>query len=251
VLSGTGRRRVVFTHAFTSARLALLAALCCCLAAACGGGRQEEGTRHFEKGRELRRAGDLAGARTEFERAAELIPDSDNAHYLLGLTLDDLGEQEAAGKALRRALELNPTRAVTHHSYGNVLRRLGDNAGDLREQTEAVRLEPDNVPFLVALGSAQEQAGDQAAAQTSFEHAAALDSAPRVRATAYMRLGYLLAARGEYAKASDALRRGLELDPTDDYARQKLKEVDETRAAGGAGAGTGPPPAPTPPGKKF
>ena len=236
-----------------TARLgALLAAFCCCLAAACGGARaqHEDGVRHFERGRELRRAGDLDGARREFEQAVEIIPDSDNAHYLLGLTLDELGEHVEAVRVLARAVELNPTRAAARHAYGNALGRLGERSGDLREQLEAVRLEPDNPAYLIALGAALENAGDKASARASFERAAGLDSEPRVKATALMRLGYLLAAQGEYAKASEALRRGLELDPTDEYARRKLKEVEETRAAGGAGAGAGPPKA-TPPVKDF
>lgn len=242
MLSGTGR------HSFG---FALLVAVCC-LAAACGNARrqQEAGARHFERGRELRRNGDLAGARREFERAAALIPDSDNTHYLLGLTLDELGEHQGAAHALARAVELNPGRAVAHHGYGNALRRLGDRAGDLREQAEAVRLEPDNPAFLIALGAALEASGDPTNARTNYERAADLDAEPRVRATALVRLGYLLAVQGEYAGASEALHRGLELDPADGYARQKLKEVEETRAAGGAGGGSGAPTA-TRRGKKF
>jgi tetratricopeptide (TPR) repeat protein len=232
-------------------------ALCLLLAVVCGGGaascaraQSTEGERHFQRGRELRQAGDLRGAKGEFEQATRALPESDNAFYLLALTLADLGEWQASAEMYRRAIALNPARAVARHGYGNVLLSLGDHEGNLREQTEAVRLEPSSAAFLIALGDAQEESGDKEGARASFEKAAALDSEPKVRATAHMRLGYLLAAEGATARAVEALRRGVELDPGDEYANRRLKELEASattprptgdRAGGALSRGLVPP----------
>lgn len=236
--SGTDERRPCPARVVA---LCLLLAVLCGVAASCAKAQTAEGERHFQRGRELRQAGDLRGAKEEFRKAAEALPDSDNAFYLLALTLDDLGEWQESAQVFRKAIALNPTRGVAHHGYGNVLRRLGDAAGNLREQAEAVRLEPANLAFLVALGSAQEESNDADGARASFEKAAGLDGEPKVRATAYMRLGYLLAGQGAREQAVAALRRGVELDPGDVYANSKLKELE---------TGVAPPPRDLrPPGK--
>jgi tetratricopeptide (TPR) repeat protein len=168
----------------------------------------------------------LSGARREFEQAARLLPDSANVFYMLAITLDELGETEAARPAFEKSLALNPKDAAARSGYGEVLYKLNDKQGALREQLEANRLKPDDARYLIALGHAQENAGEVEAARKSFERAAELDSAPAVKATAYMRLGYLLAGLGETGKAVEALRRGVALDPDDEYANRKLRELE-------------------------
>ena len=218
-----------------NARLLVLLMMlgCVLVAASCAAtGQQDrvaEGGRRLQRGRELRQAGDLQGARREFERATEILPDSDNAFYMLAITYDDLGETEKAARAFQKSIALNPNRAVAHSGYGEVLRKLNDKQGALREHSEALRLNDGQgniAPFLIALGDAQELNGDVTGARLSFEKATTVEAEPKVKAVAFLRLGYLLADAGEVDKAVESLRRGLDLDPTDAYARQRLAELE-------------------------
>lgn len=181
---------------------------------------------HLERGNELKRAGELRAARSEYEAAARLAPESANVRYMLATTLDDLGELQAARQQFERAVALNPNDAFVRSGYGVVLDKLGDKQGSLREQQEANRLKPKDAVFLVALGHAQEQAGEIEPARRSFEQATQLDADSEVHATAYFRLGYNFADQGEPQKAIEALRRGVEIDPSDEYARKRLMELE-------------------------
>src|SRR5688572_14860936 len=61
----------------------------------------------------LQRAGDLAGARYEAERALAEHPDSPDLLQLLGMIRCQLGDLEEGAALLRRALEKEPYRVAT------------------------------------------------------------------------------------------------------------------------------------------
>jgi tetratricopeptide (TPR) repeat protein len=61
---------------------------------------------HLEMGKLLRMRGDLPAARTEFEAAAKLDPESTDAYYQLMAVYRKLGEQRRADQALQKFREL-------------------------------------------------------------------------------------------------------------------------------------------------
>jgi tetratricopeptide (TPR) repeat protein len=62
----------------------------------------------FDEGARLFEAGDIAGARQQFERVLEIDPEHARAHYQLGLCLVNAGETAAAREHIEKFLELAP-----------------------------------------------------------------------------------------------------------------------------------------------
>src|SRR3989337_2574765 len=81
----------------------------------------------------LQRAGDLAGARYEAERALAEHPDSPDLLELLGMIRCQLGDLEEGAALLRRALEKQPGRVATRQALATALLALGrgDEAEDV------------------------------------------------------------------------------------------------------------------------
>ena len=74
------------------------------------------------------RAGDFATAKTCFERAVALAPDSDDAHADLGGALLALGDLPGAERELTRALELNPENRFARHNLEVLRQRASGSA---------------------------------------------------------------------------------------------------------------------------
>lgn len=125
----------------------------------------------------LQRAGDLAGARFEAERALAEHPDSPDLLQLLGIIRCQLGDLEEGAALLRRALEKEPGRVATRQALATALLALG--RGD---EAEAVcRLPGTEPPDLVL---------------------------ERLR-------GYILQTRERFAEAADCYAGVVERDPGD------------------------------------
>lgn len=70
----------------------------------------------------LARAGQMAEATAELEKAAQLNPPGAGQYfYNLGAVLVNTGKQEEAGQAFKRALEADPNYANAHFQYGMYL----------------------------------------------------------------------------------------------------------------------------------
>jgi Flp pilus assembly protein TadD len=65
--------------------------------------------------------GDVAGARTRFERAVAVDPTSSQAHAGLGVVAIKTGNREAAIAAWKRAVELDPTNFDALYNLGTTL----------------------------------------------------------------------------------------------------------------------------------
>jgi tetratricopeptide (TPR) repeat protein len=126
------------------------------------------------------------------------------------------GRLEEAASAYREAIELGPDRAVPRRSLGGVCLRLGEPVAALTAYDGALELAPDDEE--ATLGRAQ---------------ALIVLRRPAEAALAYDRLAELRASAAHPGEACDALRRALEIEPTEERRRRYVELVAELRADAG------------------
>ena len=192
------------------------------------------------KGVVLYQSGDIAGARTAFERAAE---ESDGTRDLtnrerstirvnLGRVYRDANEMELARRTFRRAVVLDPTNADAHNLLGNAHFRLGDCQDAEYELSQAVTLAPSSLSSVSQLGITLFECGDAAAALPILERALELEGAVFTPPLyTYLARAYLSAGR-----VDEALRRaqqGALLPPESAEAHYWLGQVYEARDGDG------------------
>ncbi len=192
------------------------------------------------KGVVLYQTGDLDGARTAFERAAErsdaeqVLSDRERStiRVNLGRVYRDQQEMELARRTFRRAVVLDPTNADAHNLLGNAHFRLGDCDEARYELSQAVTLAPSSLSAVSQLGITLFECGDPAAALPVLERALELDGAVFTPPLyTYLARAYLEAGRIE-----DAVRRaqqGALLPPERAEAHYVLGQAYEARGADG------------------
>ena len=96
----------------------------------------------YQQGMKDVQRGDLSGARTAFEQAVKLAPNSAEAHNSLGWVLLSQGHIEDAVAQLKTAVKLGPKLLQARINLANALVRQRDLSGAETEAREAVRLDP-------------------------------------------------------------------------------------------------------------
>ena len=86
--------------------------------------------------------GDLAGARTAFEKVVRLVPGNPEGNNSLGWVLLAQGETDEAIMHFRAALRGKPTFSQAHINLSNALVQKGDHEGAVRQARDAVRDAP-------------------------------------------------------------------------------------------------------------
>ena len=173
-------------------------------------------------GIDLLQQGRAAEAAAALARAVAAVPDSANAHYLLGLAYRDAGLDAAARVALEHALGIDPALAPAWNVLGTVRVRSEDQDGAKQAFTEAARLDPQDPVARNNLGTILLQEGDLEGAEAAFR--AASRDAPWL-ASARANLGVVAHRRGDLATAEQELRAAIALDPLDANARFNLEAV--------------------------
>ncbi|HYE19674.1 MAG TPA: tetratricopeptide repeat protein [Tepidisphaeraceae bacterium] len=151
--------------------------------------------------------GDLLRARSDYEAAREqyaalvqLDPYYFFHHYRLGLSYQFLEQLNEAARSYARAIDLKPTDAPSNTSLGTVYFALAARDPD-PNSAEALAL--------------------RTKAATYAQRATELD--PRSPA-AFLNLGLILDANGDYAKAESAYRKSLDLDSSQTLVQLYLAE---------------------------
>jgi tetratricopeptide (TPR) repeat protein len=86
--------------------------------------------------------GDWARAKSEFEKALELAPDSEPALIYLGQACYQVGDFEKSAQIFRRLLEKSPANAEFHLSLGLALLKLG-NKEDAQKEFDLAEAAPE------------------------------------------------------------------------------------------------------------
>ena len=126
------------------------------------------------------------------------------------------------------ALAAEATRRATLGKVSDLLRRAADEEGRGRPAAalelykEAVAADEKNVRAAAEAARASAQLGDVAGARTFADRA--LELGPR-SGFAHEALGYALEAEGNKKEAKAALERAIELDPSLERAKQRLKKL--------------------------
>jgi len=98
------------------------AAAVICAAQSAGSSKADSASRAtatYQQGMSALHKGDLASARTAFERVLRLAPQSPEGHNSLGWVLLAQGEVDAAIAHFRTAVKLNPEFAQAHMNLAN------------------------------------------------------------------------------------------------------------------------------------
>lgn len=118
-----------------------------------------DGTAHLRLGAALLARRDFDSARPEFERAAELLPKSDEPPYYLGLMNRAQGRMAEAARAFTHALELNPKNARAHGNLGLMHLQAGRAEVAARHFEAAIAADPEDVIAHLTLGEIRAQQG--------------------------------------------------------------------------------------------
>ena len=144
----------------------------------------------------LQRQGRLAQAFPAFLRAAQLLPEDDEAQGNLGLALLDADELAQGEHFLRRALELKPGSAMAHNNLAHGLARQGRLAEAEQSQRQALALEPGSREFIHNLASILHDQGRIMEAEAGYRQAIAQDP---LFAHAHWFLGMCRLQEGDFA----------------------------------------------------
>jgi Flp pilus assembly protein TadD len=183
--------------------------------------RAADAQQELERGLELARKGDNAGAMAAFRQSARINPDLIEAHFALGVMLARSGAADYP-EALQQFLEvlrLNPSDADAYVNISNLLEQRGELLGCVAYMAKAVALATRNADLLVMLGEKQIRAFLYEDAATSFQQAL---SGTRTEARARYGLGVALKHLKDFEGASREFERVLQKDPKNADAQMEL-----------------------------
>jgi Flp pilus assembly protein TadD len=185
-----------------------------------------DGQSKLERALAAVQAGDLEGARRQFEELAMDDPHDPLALYNLGLCYNEAGSYDAARKTLLSCLALDPGEANTYVALGLAEVKLGQMADAETHLVQALALEPDNPYALRNLASVHAATGrlPQALEELLRVDTILHDDPPTVYG-----LGLVYRELERPVEATEALLRCSALnDPTyAEMARSQLREMAE------------------------
>ena len=169
--------------------------------------------------------GEAPAAVATYRKALEITPASPRLYLSDGLAQAQAGDLTGAMASYRRSLTLDPQQPLVLVNLGIALEAAGDAAGAERTYREAIVLDPNEPLGYFNLGNVYLKRGDAAGAIPQYEKATSLNPS---LAPGYLYLADAYARTGAVRQALDAVRRGIEFDPTNGDARlaeEKLKQA--------------------------
>ncbi|MFN7956682.1 MAG: tetratricopeptide repeat protein [Candidatus Eisenbacteria bacterium] len=169
---------------------------------------------------------DYPGAVAMLQRRIALDPNSDEAYYYIGLSYKEMKQLPEAVDALRQATLIAPGKADRHFWLGVVLSSMADStAQSVAAFTQFIALDSSSKNAGLAyqqLGYQRLLVKDWAGAVDLLERSAAITAAD-VNTQVWLGQGYQ--NMGNRAKAIEAYRRALGLDPNNEDAKKGLKSL--------------------------
>lgn len=171
------------------------------------GMRTTQANAQYNRGIELQRAGDLAGAIFAYTRSIEIDPNFSDAYNNRGVSYFGQNDLAAAVADFSRSIELKPSESA-YNNRGGAYITLGKVKEAITDFTEAIRLKPAAETYYNR-GAAYEHEGQADSALADYSAAIELD--PRL-ARAYAFRGINLLRRGESQKAQQDFNKAFALD---------------------------------------
>ena len=131
----------------------------------------DEGLAAFDRG-------DVASARSAFEKALSIKRDEVTAHTYLGIIADQAGNLKEAEQHFAAAVRAEPNRASARNNYGAILMRTGRSSLAAVEFEKSLQLDPDQPNALVNLAQIRFAGGELRPSAELFKRA--LDIRPDV-----------------------------------------------------------------------
>ena len=180
-------------------------------------------------GQMLEAAGDLAGARSAWERVASMVPQYGNAWYHLGNVLDQQGQSAEAEARFRQALAIDPHMAEARSGLGLALAAQGRFEEAFQQYAQAIAVNPDSIHAYINWGMGLAAQGQYAEATRKYGEALKINPEDAI---AHHNLGLALAASGRSEEAMARFARALGAQPDFLPARLSLsRELLRSRQA--------------------
>lgn len=168
--------------------------------------------------------GQLAAAEAAFVRAMKADPDALAAILPFAALYDDSGRFLEAAALLETAIDRQPENAALHHALGLLLSGQNDSQAATAELRKAAELDPRNPQYKYVLAGALARDGETAAALEQLQDAHFF--APNDRKI-LVALAVVSKDRGEIPEAIAYAEQLLDLDPSDQQARQLLEQIEK------------------------
>jgi lipoprotein NlpI len=152
---------------------------------------------------------DYATAIVHFSKAIEFSPTLPAPLINRSFAYQATGDYRHAAQDCTRAIELDPGIAMAFYNRGICAKTLEDHDLAISDHSQAVALDPNFAAAFGELGVAYSCKHRHEEAIASFNKAIAIDP---TEPEYYRNRGYAQFYRGEFSKASDDLRRSLELE---------------------------------------
>lgn len=160
--------------------------------------REEDAARLFAMGVAAHRAGDLAAARSAYERVLLMAPNDVDALNNLGVLLAAMREFDRAEQVLRRAIRLAPRNAGAWNNLGTVLAQRGQPNDAIAAYQHALSIDPRHQGARVSLAQQHLAIGAADRARELLEEVLATNPA---QAEAHYALGQAFELQKDWAGA--------------------------------------------------
>ncbi len=161
----------------------------------------------FERGLQLQKAGDLAGAEDAYLRALKSDPNNAQINANLAVLYETTGRFQLAESHLRQAINVAPKNPSAHNNLGVVLYRMGNYDGALIEFNRALALDSTQFDAYTNKGLIFMRWGRYDDARRAFAQVLVVD--PN-NALAHYNLGLVYEELQEWSRAIDSYYRFLD-----------------------------------------
>jgi tetratricopeptide (TPR) repeat protein len=174
----------------------------------------------------------LDDAQAAIDRALDLAPDWEAAHFELGKLCLRREDTERAAIAFAEAGHQMPSFSAAFANFGAALGELDHPQEALKALRQALEYDANGYPILNNIGVVSREIGLLTDAEAAFRQV--IDLAPDF-VFGHYNLGHTLFLQGRFAEAREAYERGLERDPQKN-ARQAARAAVIKAATGDAAA---------------
>ncbi|MFW6124780.1 MAG: tetratricopeptide repeat protein [Pirellulales bacterium] len=172
-------------------------------------------------------AGDYQAARSKYEQALQIHPDSSAVHQGLGTVCFLIGELDRAIEHFRQVNRVDPLRGSAFVNLGAVYNRAGRHKEAVDVLRRGIQLDPTRAEGYYNLGIAYRKLGDHELAVQAYREATRLN--PRM-ADAHLNLANIYGETGRFSQAVNQYKAALAVRPNFDRALRGLKKAEQALA---------------------